>query len=243
MDDKDLELYLEEQRAYTLELKQSVSELVKTFKTYSDNYQKPYKEVNVKGELKVNTEKEVEVSNLDQIIDKLESVSVKLEKSILSSKVSEVKVSNISKASNKEVKVSNLTSLSNKLNSIDKTLKELSLDELMSEFLGEIINAVRENKLSFPTEPREAIPVRLSDGREFYKAQFAASYAGGGSSTGLTGNGIVREEYDYTGIEYPTSTKEVYTYKEGGATGNTVAVVTITYTDSTKNNVLSIERN
>lgn len=53
---------------------------------------------------------------------------------------------------------------------------------------------------------------------------------------------LVDESFDYIGVTYPSSTEEVYTYKTGGASGTTVAVVTVTYTDGTKENVSSVAR-
>lgn len=53
---------------------------------------------------------------------------------------------------------------------------------------------------------------------------------------------LVREEYDYIGMTYPTATTEVIVYKSGGSGGTTVATVTITYVDSTKAQVSSVAR-
>jgi len=48
--------------------------------------------------------------------------------------------------------------------------------------------------------------------------------------------------YDYVAVTRPSDTTEVYTYKNGGASGTTVGTLTVTYTDSTKNNIASILR-
>lgn len=48
--------------------------------------------------------------------------------------------------------------------------------------------------------------------------------------------------YDYLSASYPNSTTEVYTYKVGGSVGTTVATITVTYTNSTKDIFLSAER-
>ena len=47
-------------------------------------------------------------------------------------------------------------------------------------------------------------------------------------------SGFNLPEYDYFSVAYPTSTQEVYTFKTGGSSGTTVAVVTLNYTDSSK---------
>lgn len=40
----------------------------------------------------------------------------------------------------------------------------------------------------------------------------------------------------------PTTTTDVFTYKSGGASGDTVGTITVTYTDTTKCEILSVER-
>lgn len=48
--------------------------------------------------------------------------------------------------------------------------------------------------------------------------------------------------HDYIAVTYPTTSSEVYTFKTGGSGGTTVATVTVTYTDDTKENLTSVER-
>lgn len=50
----------------------------------------------------------------------------------------------------------------------------------------------------------------------------------------MSGGVLVTEEFDYISAAYPDTDTEVYTYKLGGSGGTTVAVVTINYTDATK---------
>lgn len=54
--------------------------------------------------------------------------------------------------------------------------------------------------------------------------------------------GIVTEKYDYVGITYPNDTTEVFTYKTGGSGGSNVAIVTVVYADSTKEQITSVAR-
>ena len=68
---------------------------------------------------------------------------------------------------------------------------------------------------------------RLSTLPDFSSATSGANYPG---------------VYDYIAVTYPTTTTEVYTYKTGGASGDNVAVVTITYTDLTKCDISSVAR-
>ena len=51
-------------------------------------------------------------------------------------------------------------------------------------------------------------------------------------------SGVVKEAFDYFSGEH-TDTISVYTYKRGGILGTIVAVVTIIYTDSSKNQIAS----
>jgi hypothetical protein len=48
---------------------------------------------------------------------------------------------------------------------------------------------------------------------------------------------LVKFDFDYYDVAYPTTTQEVYTYKVGGGSGTTVGTVTINYTDATKQHV------
>lgn len=54
-------------------------------------------------------------------------------------------------------------------------------------------------------------------------------------------NGISLPAYDYVGLAV-ASTTDTYTFKSGGAGGATVATVTITYTDSTKAVIATVEK-
>lgn len=53
---------------------------------------------------------------------------------------------------------------------------------------------------------------------------------------------IVPFAYDTILADYPTTNTEVYTYYTGGSGGTLVATVTVTYTDSTKEMLTSVER-
>lgn len=58
----------------------------------------------------------------------------------------------------------------------------------------------------------------------------------GGSSGGLL-SGV---EFDTITATYPNATTEVYAYRTGGVSGTINATVTVTYTDSTKDILLSV---
>jgi hypothetical protein len=88
-------------------------------------------------------------------------------------------------------------------------------------------------------KPKEAIPVRLvtEDGERFYRA--GNVYVGGGSDSAILTElrkliGFEIPAYDYIALTYVSSGNgqgeiETVTYKKGGASGSTVAVLTLTY--------------
>lgn len=55
-------------------------------------------------------------------------------------------------------------------------------------------------------------------------------------------NTFVLDKFDALSATYPDAITEVYTYYNGGLTGTVVAVVTVVYTDASKNNVTSVVR-
>ena len=88
-------------------------------------------------------------------------------------------------------------------------------------------------------KPKEAIPVRLvtEDGEKFYRA--GNVYVGGGSDGAILTElrkliGFEIPAYDYIALTYVSSGDgqgeiETVTYKKGGASGTTVAVLTLAY--------------
>lgn len=48
--------------------------------------------------------------------------------------------------------------------------------------------------------------------------------------------------YDYVSASYPDGVTEIYTFKVGGSSGATVGIITIVYTDSTKNNISTVTK-
>lgn len=48
--------------------------------------------------------------------------------------------------------------------------------------------------------------------------------------------------YDYIGVTYPDGVTEVYTYRTGGASGTIVATVTVVYTTTSKEYILSVTK-
>jgi len=48
-------------------------------------------------------------------------------------------------------------------------------------------------------------------------------------------------DFDYIDIQQTSATVETYVYKQGGVSGTTVQTITVTYTDSTKNDLDKVE--
>ncbi len=55
-------------------------------------------------------------------------------------------------------------------------------------------------------------------------------------------NSLVTVPYDYIAATYPTASTEVYTYKSGGSSGTVVGIITVVYTDSTKEVLTSVTK-
>lgn len=52
---------------------------------------------------------------------------------------------------------------------------------------------------------------------------------------------IAGVDFDYIDIQQTSATVETYVYKQGGVSGTTVQTITVTYTDSTKNDLDKVE--
>jgi len=62
-----------------------------------------------------------------------------------------------------------------------------------------------------------------------------------GADITIAGN-MIDVDYDYVSVAYPTTSSEVYTFKTGGSGGVTVATITISYTDTTKEYILTVTK-
>lgn len=63
-----------------------------------------------------------------------------------------------------------------------------------------------------------------------------------GASPGFFGSLLQGVDFNYIGATYPSSTQESYTYRDGGAAGTIVAVIDVTYTNSSKSDLLTVFR-
>ena len=168
--------------------------------------------------------------------------------------VKEVKVSNpqdFRQEHPKEIRVSNLKEIKPEKYpgeiSIKKPLwyKEFDFRKLFklakdsNESIFKQVKTTIFNGIIKNIKPKEAIPVRLvtEDGEKFYRA--GNVYVGGGSDRAVLTElrkliGFEIPAYDYIALTYVSSGDgqgeiETATYKKGGASGATVAVLTLTY--------------
>jgi len=58
----------------------------------------------------------------------------------------------------------------------------------------------------------------------------------------LPGSFLTGIEFDYIAVTYPDTVTEVFTYKNGGGGGTTVATITVTYQTESKENLVSVEK-
>lgn len=63
----------------------------------------------------------------------------------------------------------------------------------------------------------------------------------GPDGSNLSG-GIWDLPFDAVTVTYPNATTEVYSSRQGGVSGSIQEVVTVIYTDSTKENITSVEK-
>lgn len=63
-----------------------------------------------------------------------------------------------------------------------------------------------------------------------------------GSLNTFIQNQLITAKWDSVSVAYPTTLQEIYTYKFGGLSGSTVAVVTINYIDETKTTINNLIR-
>lgn len=119
--------------------------------------------------------------------------------------------------------------------------------------IDRLIGAIPQVK--WPTAAKDAIAVRLSDGKKFYVAIATAATAISDILTFKTADGakaaaLVDTEgriqlsgltsgvdYDYLDVQQTDSDTETFVFKTGGASGTTVQTIVINYTSSAKTDI------
>jgi hypothetical protein len=186
MDNIDLQLYHEENRSHLIDLNKGVKELSLLVKQQIDNYVVPPEDIKVSGSVEVNTEKAVEVTNLEVIAKSIEqlqqTLTVAIEKNHIEP-VTNITVDNIELAKTDRVTINNLTELKKYFDDLAIKIKDNQ----------PIVNVTKQD-IVFPTNANQAIPVRLSDGKSFYKAIFSAVTSGNSEADPTAGYQIADEE-------------------------------------------------
>lgn len=171
----NLELYQEEQRELLLDLNKGIQGLSSKLQEQIDSYE-VVKNVEVTGQVQVNTEKTVEVSNLESLQDAVKSLEDTLHRAITDNSykpLESVTVKNIKDALPTELKITNLSDIKQYFVNLDQTIKN-----------NQPIVNVQKQEVSFPTDPKKPVAVRLSDGKKFYDA-LTAAVGGGIDSQGI----------------------------------------------------------
>lgn len=174
--DKNLELYLEEQRSALIDLNKGIADLSTKLDAQIESYVPPTDEVKVSGSVEVNTQREVEVENLESIKEWLVELGHTVSEAVKSNSykpVDEVTVKNIDSAITEAVEITNLDSIKTYFDSVAEAVKN-----------NQPIVNVTKQEIKFPSSARDAIPVRLSDGKSFYNA-ITQAFSGGVSTAGL----------------------------------------------------------
>lgn len=63
-----------------------------------------------------------------------------------------------------------------------------------------------------------------------------------GNATVITSNTLITDPFDYISAQYPVPNVEIYTYRFGGVGGTIIGVITVTYTDATKQLITSVSK-
>jgi len=170
MDSKELELYQEEQRQNLLDLNKAITDLSEVVKNGLAEASARPEVTKVEGEVQVNTEKAVEVSNLQDVVQSLQTLSIELTKAIESNSYKpekSVEVTNIKDAVPEAIEVTNIGDIQAYFHEVAKAIIENK----------PIVNVAKQD-IVFPTSAKDAIPVRLSDGKGFYTAMASAITTG-----------------------------------------------------------------
>lgn len=131
-----------------------------------------------------------------------------------------------------------LKQLSGDILSLKDNQPSLDTSEITSG-LDNVEQAIRELIARPIPVPESPLPFKTSEGKG---AQALVDGDGHQQIDIVSMPGFVVDDYNYISVAYPTSTTEVYTYKDGGSSGSTVATVTVTYTSAAKTDLSSVSR-
>lgn len=224
------ELYLEEQQQILLDTQKAIGELLPALEKVASAIEPPKDEVAIKGDVTIANQPEaIAVTNLEAITEALKSLGDKLHTSIEKNAHKPPEAVTV-KNQVDSVTVKNLSSTNKLLTELKKAIDGLDLNV-----------TVEKQDIQFPTAAKDALPVRLSDGKSFYKAVQTAVTTGFSNSvlqgvdstgkprpirvTGIDGNeangfGVVvvdAGDYKTTKIDDVTSTEYYGATNQDGA--------------------------
>jgi hypothetical protein len=151
---------------------------------------------------------------------------------------------------------------------LSRLIKDIKIENKIDlKPLTKEIRNLREKAAKQSQNPEDFVPYRRvikSGNKLVFDDNITAGGGGGGGSgtsfkdtTGklvyveLTADGSIpvtvknsltpNVDFDYIDIQQTSATVETYVYKQGGVSGTTVQTITVTYTDSTKNDLDKVE--
>lgn len=162
------ELYQEENRQLLKSIAKGISDFKEVLQGQIDIT------VNQPDKMTVNTEKSVEVTNLEQMKEWVDSLGTVVTKAIQDNSykpISEVSIKNAKDILPSKLEISNIKDIQTYFESVARAIENNQ----------PIVNVTKQN-IVFPRSPKDAIPVRLSDGKGFYNAITSAISNSNGSA-------------------------------------------------------------
>lgn len=151
----DINLQLEEQRRLFVDIHDTLKDIKVVLKNIDPVIEPPVNEINV------SWDKPVEVSNIDLLENKIDNLGKALTEAIEKNKFEQepVVVKNILDAVTKEVSIKNINDLKKYFDDLEQVIIENKPNI-----------KIDKQDIVWPSSPTKPIPVRLSDGKSFYKA-------------------------------------------------------------------------
>jgi hypothetical protein len=177
MDDIDSKLYQEENRQALIDIQKTFENFGTELKRFNDNYIAPKENVTVDGKIEVNTEKEVAINNLAELTDKFKEFTTTISTAIAEHSykpLETVEISNIDDITPKSIEINNFKDMAEFFEGYTKAIKENR----------PIVNITKQDVV-FPTSPKNPLPVRLSNGKQFIDA-LSVAMAGGSQDQRMT---------------------------------------------------------
>ena len=161
------DLQFEESRQIWLDTKAVADQTVEKLNDLIDKYEKPHQIQEVSGELHVNTETSLEITNFISLKTYFDNLSTEISNAIKDNShkpLSEIKIANFPEFP-KNLDIKNASAI---YTPIINAIKDVNVQP--------VVNVAKQD-VKFPTNPKDAIAVRLSDGKRFYTALAAVTSA------------------------------------------------------------------